>query len=65
MYVAVLLVFQASALLGYAAVCVGFNLFILAYEEPVLRRQFGEAYRRSCAAVPRWIPRLRRRKDGT
>jgi protein-S-isoprenylcysteine O-methyltransferase Ste14 len=33
-------------------------LFVLFYEEPVLRRQFGveyETYRRS---VPGWLPRL-------
>jgi len=37
---------------------VAVNVFILAYEEPVLRRQFGDEYRRYCANVRRWIPRL-------
>lgn len=34
------------------------NLFILAYEEPTLRRQFGTAYERYTANVRRWLPRL-------
>ena len=35
------------------------NLFIRAYEEPSLRRQFGAEYERYTAAVPRWLPRSR------
>jgi protein-S-isoprenylcysteine O-methyltransferase Ste14 len=34
----------------------GVNLFVRFYEEPALRRQFGETYIRYCAAVPRWVP---------
>lgn len=34
------------------------HLFILFYEEPTLRRQFGEEYERYRERVPRWIPRL-------
>ena len=52
------LFFRSNALLVYAA---GFwittHLFILLYEEPVLRRQFGESYVRYCRTVNRWIPR--------
>jgi protein-S-isoprenylcysteine O-methyltransferase Ste14 len=36
------------------------HLFVLAYEEPVLRQQFGDEYERYRASVPRWIPRIRR-----
>jgi protein-S-isoprenylcysteine O-methyltransferase Ste14 len=36
------------------------HLFVLVYEEPTLRRQFGEEYERYRASVPRWIPRIRR-----
>lgn len=36
------------------------HLFVLLYEEPVLRRQFGEEYERYRASVPRWIPRIGR-----
>ena len=60
------LFFGARVLLEYAAVVFGFFfLFVLAYEEPALRRKFGATYERYCAEVPRWIPRLRpwRRRD--
>jgi protein-S-isoprenylcysteine O-methyltransferase Ste14 len=36
-----------------------FHVFVIAYEEPTLRRHFDGAYERYCAAVPRWLPRLR------
>ncbi len=42
-----------------AVVVVSFNLFVLFYEEPHLRRVFGEQYEEYCRNVPRWIPRLR------
>ena len=35
------------------------NLFVLAYEEPHLRRVFGASYDAYTARVRRWIPRLR------
>ena len=35
------------------------SLFIIGYEEPTLRRMFGEDYQAYCRAVRRWIPRLR------
>ena len=65
MYVGVLsillgeaLFFRSTALLIYAA---GFlltvHLFVLLYEEPVLRRKFGESYQRYCRTVNRWLPR--------
>jgi protein-S-isoprenylcysteine O-methyltransferase Ste14 len=41
-------------LLGAAVVF----LFVLLYEEPVLRRKFGDEYREYCRNVRRWIPRL-------
>lgn len=37
-----------------------FHLFVMGYEEPTLRSTFGPEYEQFCAAVPRWIPRLRR-----
>ena len=52
--------FGSAALLEYAAALwAGFFLFVLLYEEPALKRQFGaeyEAYRRN---VPRWLPRIK------
>jgi protein-S-isoprenylcysteine O-methyltransferase Ste14 len=54
------LLFASVALLWYAvAVVIMFNFWVLFYEEPTLRRSFGEAYERYCRAVPRWLPRLR------
>jgi protein-S-isoprenylcysteine O-methyltransferase Ste14 len=51
---------RSRALLGYgAAWFVLVNLFVLGYEEPTLRRRFGESYARYCRAVGRWLPRLR------
>lgn len=63
MYVGIILIllgeagfFARAALFFYAAtVFIGFNGFILFYEEPTLRRLFGESYSRYCAEVPRWI----------
>jgi len=63
MYVGIVLIllgeaifFASAALFFYAAaIFVGFNGFILFYEEPTLRRLFGESYLRYCAEVPRWI----------
>ena len=66
-YVAVLailvgqaLLFGSATMLVYAAaLALGFHAFVVLYEEPTLRRQFGREYEAYCAAVPRWIPRLR------
>jgi protein-S-isoprenylcysteine O-methyltransferase Ste14 len=53
------LLFASRTLLWYAAIVfVGFNLFVLLYEEPTLRRKFGAAYERYCAMTPRWLPRV-------
>jgi protein-S-isoprenylcysteine O-methyltransferase Ste14 len=41
------------------AVVLSVALFVVLYEEPVLRRKFGADYEQYCRNVPRWIPRLR------
>ena len=49
--------FATLLLLGYMVFfffC--FYLFAVIYEEPTLRRIFGEAYQEYCHTVPRWIP---------
>jgi protein-S-isoprenylcysteine O-methyltransferase Ste14 len=38
------------------AVAVFVNLFVRLYEEPMLRRKFGDSYVSYCATVPRWFP---------
>lgn len=35
------------------------HTFVIVYEEPVLRTQFGRSYEAYRAHVPRWLPRLR------
>jgi protein-S-isoprenylcysteine O-methyltransferase Ste14 len=35
------------------------HLFVIGYEEPKLKKTFGEEYLEFCRNVPRWIPRLR------
>ena len=72
MYVAVVtLILGQGLLLGNvglleygAMVWLGFHLFVLIYEEPTLRRTYGDDYERFCANVPRWVPRLRPWKGG-
>jgi protein-S-isoprenylcysteine O-methyltransferase Ste14 len=34
------------------------TLFVLLYEEPLLKRKFGADYEAYCRRVPRWLPRL-------
>ena len=66
MYIGVFLVlpgeaalFRAPLLLAYAAFfCVPVELFVVYYEEPTLRRQFGESYEQYRSSVPRWIPKF-------
>jgi protein-S-isoprenylcysteine O-methyltransferase Ste14 len=39
------------------ALAVGVHLFVIGYEEPTLRRTFGDIYVQYLRTVPRWIPR--------
>jgi protein-S-isoprenylcysteine O-methyltransferase Ste14 len=65
MYVGVLgvvlgwsLVAGSPLLAIYAAVlAIGFHLRVVLYEEPVLRRQFGDDWTRYRAAINRWLPK--------
>ena len=46
-------------LLAYGVLAwLGTHLFVVAYEEPTLRKPFGPQYDAFCANVPRWVPRL-------
>jgi protein-S-isoprenylcysteine O-methyltransferase Ste14 len=65
MYVALLIVLSGEALfladirifywaLVFWTAC---HLFVLAYEEPTLKRKFGGEYQTYRANVPRWLPR--------
>jgi protein-S-isoprenylcysteine O-methyltransferase Ste14 len=70
MYIGVLLVivgaavlFQSRRVLVYGAI-VGlfFHLFVVLFEEPLLRKKFGESYLSYCRGVGRWVPRLGRKQ---
>jgi protein-S-isoprenylcysteine O-methyltransferase Ste14 len=53
------LVTRSSALAVYWAIWfLGVNLFVMGYEEPTLRRDFGASYDEYRRRVGRWIPRL-------
>jgi len=66
MYVSLLLVLIGEGLLFaslgiflYAACAwLATHLFVCFYEEPKLRRTFGQSYADYCVHVPRWLPRL-------
>ena len=52
------IVLEAPVLLRYAAAFfLVTHLFVVLYEEPALRRKFGESYDRYRATVPRWLAR--------
>jgi protein-S-isoprenylcysteine O-methyltransferase Ste14 len=54
------LVFHSLALAELAvAFFAGTMLFVLLYEEPMLRHKFGSEYEDYCRRVPRWFPRFR------
>lgn len=70
MYLGVLLVIigwavllQARQILIYGAmVWIGFHLFVILVEEPLLDVKFGAAYQRYCKEVGRWLPRWSRQR---
>lgn len=67
MYIAVLLVIIGEAILFHSLLLVGYallawlivHLFVSFYEEPTLRRQFGESYEAYLHNTPRWWPRIK------
>ena len=62
MYLGEALWLQSGLLLLYtAAILAAFNAFIRLYEEPTLRRTYGDEYIRYCQTTPRWLPRLGKR----
>src|SRR5437867_2803800 len=71
MYAGVLLLLAGWCLLaaspllvGYNVIlAIGFHLRVVLYEEPRLKKQFGDEWASYGAAVPRWMPGLPRRKS--
>jgi protein-S-isoprenylcysteine O-methyltransferase Ste14 len=53
------LFFESLPLLGYAALFfLATHVFVVLYEEPTLRRTFGQDYEAYCRQVSRWWPRV-------
>lgn len=67
MYVGILSILLGEAVLctsqslaGYSTVmALIFHTFVVLYEEPALKKQFGESYRSYYAQTPRWFPLLK------
>ena len=69
MYVGLFLVLIGEAML-YASLFIllyslvllsAAHMFVVFYEEPTLRREFGESYEQYLRSVPRWLPRAPQR----
>lgn len=53
--IAEVMYFQSPELFLYSAVvALCFHLFVIFYEEPRLRKQYGQEYVQYCQVVPRW-----------
>ena len=63
MYISVLLILlgyfivfgQLLLLLNLSIMAIFFHLFITRYEEPTLKKKFGDNYTEYCKQVPRWL----------
>lgn len=55
----VLLSGSRALLLYWATWFIAVNLFVIGYEEPTLRRRFGESYERYTQSVRRWLPKFK------
>jgi len=54
----------SGLLLGYAVLLgIGFHLRVLLFEEPFLRRRFGEEWTSYSETVRRWLPRVSKQPD--
>jgi protein-S-isoprenylcysteine O-methyltransferase Ste14 len=73
MYLAVTMIILGEALVAGSAPLVAYwavwfvavNVFVMGFEEPTLRRQFGRAYDAYTSQVRRWIPSLRPRPSSS
>jgi len=52
-------IFHSFSVLVYAAIMLTIaHIFVVLYEEPTLKRQFGQSYEEYQRRVPRWLPRF-------
>jgi len=52
-------IFHSFPVLVYAAIMLTIaHIFVVLYEEPTLKRQFGQSYEEYRRRVPRWLPRF-------
>jgi len=54
------IIWSGSSLVMAYFLCyvIAFEILVLFFEEPVLRKVFGKEYAEYCKNVPRWIPRF-------
>jgi protein-S-isoprenylcysteine O-methyltransferase Ste14 len=58
------LFYESMPLLGYTGIfCISTHFFVVWYEEPTLRRTFGQEYEVYCHNVKRWWPSARTTHD--
>jgi protein-S-isoprenylcysteine O-methyltransferase Ste14 len=58
------LVYGSMSLLSYTAILFpASHIFIIFYEEPTLRRTFGDDYEDYCRKVKRWLPSAQEKGD--
>ena len=48
---------QLMFLFGFLLAIVGFHLYVVYFEEPGLKKRFGQEYLDYLKKVPRWLPR--------
>ncbi|MCI0435525.1 MAG: isoprenylcysteine carboxylmethyltransferase family protein [Gemmatimonadetes bacterium] len=64
--IGIALFYRSVPVLAYAALfLIGLHLFVRFYEEPTLKRSFGQAYADYCRDVRRWRPRRRRARPSS
>lgn len=58
------ILFETAIILLYAALAVAvFHYWVVLYEEPALKRKFGDSYEKYCGQVSRWLPGFRYRAE--
>ena len=56
---------SGTVFLQAIAMWVLFHVYVVYFEEPVLKKRFGKEYTDYLRVVPRWLPKKRRMSWGT